>query len=68
LIMVTEQASVNGAPAGLIYHGGGIGGQTFTQPFQNTYGRNIDAAATAASRCPTRTSANPRRASRSTRR
>jgi hypothetical protein len=43
LIMVTEQASVNGAPAGLIYHGGGIGGQTFTQPFQNTYGRNIDA-------------------------
>jgi hypothetical protein len=47
LIMVTEQASVNGAPAGLVYHGGGIGGQTFTQPFQNTYGRNIDAAATA---------------------
>ena len=40
LIMVTEQASVNGAPAGLIYHGGGIGGQTFTQPYQNTYGRN----------------------------
>ena len=47
LIPVTEQASVNGAPAGLIYHGGGIGGQTFTQPFQNTYGRNYDATATA---------------------
>ena len=47
LIMVTEQASVNGAPAGLVYHGGGIGGATFTQPFQNTYGRNIDAMATA---------------------
>jgi hypothetical protein len=47
LIMVTEQASVNGAPAGLIYHGGGIGGQTFTQPFQNTDGRNYDVVATA---------------------
>jgi hypothetical protein len=47
LIMVTEQASVNGAPAGLVYHGGGIGGQTFTQPFQNTYGRNFDAMAQA---------------------
>jgi len=47
LIMVTEQASVNGAPAGLIYHGGGIGGRTFTQPFQNTYGRNFDAMASA---------------------
>jgi hypothetical protein len=47
LIMVTEQASVNGAPAGLIYHGGGIGGQTFTQPVQNTYGRNFDAMAQA---------------------
>jgi hypothetical protein len=47
LIPVTEQASVNGAPAGLIYHGGGIGGMTFTQPFQNTYGRNYDAMATA---------------------
>jgi|KBSMisStandDraft_5_1062788.scaffolds.fasta_scaffold11475_3 hypothetical protein len=47
LIMVMEQASVNGAPAGLVYHGGGIGGATFTQPFQNTYGRNIDAMATA---------------------
>ena len=45
--MVVEQASVNGAPAGLLYHGGGIGGATFTQPFQNTYGRNIDAMATA---------------------
>jgi hypothetical protein len=42
LITVTEQASVNGAPAGLQYHGGGIGGQTATQPYQNTYGRNID--------------------------
>ena len=47
LIAVTEQASVNGAPAGLIYHGGGIGGVTFTQPFQNTYGRNYDAMASA---------------------
>jgi len=47
LIMVTEQASVNGAPAGLIYHGGGIGGQTFTQPFQNTDGRNYDMLASA---------------------
>ncbi|MEP7310858.1 MAG: TonB-dependent receptor [Acidobacteriota bacterium] len=42
LIHVVEQASVNGAPAGLQYHGGGIGGATFTQPFQNTYGRNFD--------------------------
>jgi hypothetical protein len=42
LITVTEQASVNGAPAGLQYHGGGIGGATATQPYQNTYGRNID--------------------------
>lgn len=42
LIMVTEQASINGAPAGLIYHGGGIGGQTFTQPYQITDGRNFD--------------------------
>jgi hypothetical protein len=47
LIMVTEQASVNGAPAGLVYHGGGIGGQTFTQPFQNTDGRNYDVVASA---------------------
>ena len=39
---MTEQASVNGAPAGLQYHGGGIGGATATQPYQNTYGRNID--------------------------
>ena len=36
--------SVNGAPAGLQYHGGGIGGATATQPYQNTYGRNIDVA------------------------
>ncbi len=42
LITVTEQASVNGAPANLQYHGGGIGGVTATQPYQNTYGRNID--------------------------
>jgi hypothetical protein len=42
LITVTEQASVNGAPAGLQYHGGGIGGATATQPYQNTYGRNVD--------------------------
>ena len=47
LIMVTEQASVNGAPAGLIYHGGGIGGQTFTQPYQITDGRNYDLLAAA---------------------
>jgi hypothetical protein len=47
LIMVTEQASVNGAPAGLIYHGGGIGGQTFTQPYQITDGRNYDVLASA---------------------
>jgi hypothetical protein len=42
LITVTEQASVNGAPAGLQYHGGGIGGVTATQPYQNTDGRNYD--------------------------
>jgi Carboxypeptidase regulatory-like domain len=47
LIAVTEQASVAGAPAGLMYHGGGIGGQTQTQPFQNTYGRNFDVMAAA---------------------
>jgi len=47
LITVTEQLSVNGAPAGLQYHGGGIGGQTATQPYQNTYGRNIDFLASA---------------------
>jgi len=47
LIMVTEQAAVNGAPAGLIYHGGGIGGQTFTQPYQITDGRNFDVLASA---------------------
>jgi len=43
LITVTEQASVGGAPAGLQYHGGGIGGVTATQPYQNTYGRNLEA-------------------------
>ncbi len=42
LITVTEQASVNGAPANMQYHGGGIGGQTATQPYQNTDGRNYD--------------------------
>ena len=42
LITVTEQASVAGAPAGLQYHGGGIGGATATQPYQNTDGRNYD--------------------------
>ena len=42
LITVTEQASVNGAPADLQYHGGGIGGATATQPYQNTDGRNYD--------------------------
>ena len=42
LITVTEQASVNGAPANLQYHGGGIGGVTATQPYQNTNGRNYD--------------------------
>ena len=47
LITVTEQASVNGAPAGLQYHGGGIGGATATQPYQNTYGRNVDVLASA---------------------
>jgi Carboxypeptidase regulatory-like domain len=45
LIPVIEQASVAGAPANLMYHGGGIGGQTLTQPFQNTYGRNFDVMA-----------------------
>ena len=43
LITVTEQSSVAGAPAGLQYHGGGIGGATATQPYQNTDGRNYDA-------------------------
>ena len=47
LITVTEQVSVNGAPAGLQYHGGGIGGQTATQPYQNTYGRIFDLLASA---------------------
>jgi len=42
LITVTEQASVAEAPAGLQYHGGGIGGATATQPYQNTDGRNYD--------------------------
>jgi hypothetical protein len=42
LITVTEQASVGGAPANLQYHGGGIGGVTATQPYQNTDGRNYD--------------------------
>jgi hypothetical protein len=42
LITVTEQAAVAGAPAGLQYHGGGIGGQTGTQPYQNTDGRIYD--------------------------
>jgi hypothetical protein len=42
LITVTEQAAVAGAPAGLQYHGGGIGGATATQPYQNTDGRNYD--------------------------
>ena len=37
---MTEQSSVNGAPANIQYHGGGIGGATATQPYQNTYGRN----------------------------
>jgi hypothetical protein len=48
LIPVTEQASVNGMPAGLQYHGGGLGfaGLNFTQPFQNTYGRNYDVVTT----------------------
>jgi hypothetical protein len=47
LITVTEQVSVNGAPAGLQYHGGGIGGATATQPYQNTYGRSFDLLASA---------------------
>ena len=42
LITVTEQASVNGAPANMQYHGGGIGGGAATQPYQNTDGRNYD--------------------------
>jgi hypothetical protein len=42
LITVTEQSSVNGAPANIQYHGGGIGGVTATQPYQNTDGRNFD--------------------------
>ena len=42
LITVLEQSSVAGAPAGLQYHGGGIGGATATQPYQNTDGRNYD--------------------------
>jgi len=47
LITVTEQSSVNGAPANIQYHGGGIGGVTATQPYQNTYGRNYDVLFTA---------------------
>jgi hypothetical protein len=47
LITVTEQASVNGAPANMQYHGGGIGGVTATQPYQNTDGRNYDMLFTA---------------------
>ena len=47
LITVTEQASVNGAPANMQYHGGGIGGGTATQPYQNTDGRNYDVLFTA---------------------
>ena len=47
LITVTEQSSVAGAPAGLQYHGGGIGGATATQPYQNTDGRNYDMLFTA---------------------
>jgi hypothetical protein len=47
LITVTEQSSVNGAPANIQYHGGGIGGQTATQPYQNTNGRNYDVLFTA---------------------
>jgi hypothetical protein len=47
LITVTEQASVNGAPANMQYHGGGIGGITATQPYQNTDGRNYDLLFTA---------------------
>jgi hypothetical protein len=48
LIPVTEQVSVNGLPAGLQYHGGGLGfaALNFTQPFQNTYGRNLDVMTT----------------------
>jgi hypothetical protein len=42
LITVTEQSSVAGAPAGLQYHGGGIGGATATQPYQNTDGYIYD--------------------------
>ncbi len=42
LITVTEQSAVGGAPAGLQYHGGGIGGQTGTQPYQNTDGHIYD--------------------------
>jgi hypothetical protein len=42
LITVTEQSSVAGAPAGLQYHGGGIGGATATQPYQNTDGHIYD--------------------------
>ena len=47
LITVTEQSSVNGAPANMQYHGGGIGGVTATQPYQNTNGRNYDVQFTA---------------------
>ena len=48
LITVTEQASVNGAPAGLhVPRRRHRRRRRSTQPYQNTYGRNIDVLAAA---------------------